>query len=70
MKACPERALSLSRCSVEGTADWLLDLGPEGGERGGKLVAEDVPEEVAANARSFMGLYLAPLLERAREAAE
>ena len=70
MKACPERALSLSRCSVEGTADWLLDLGPERGVRGGEVVAEGAPEDVAANARSFTGQYLAPLLERAKEAAE
>ncbi len=52
------------------TADWVIDLGPEGGVRGGEIVVEGTPEEVAANARSFTGHYLAPLLERAREAAE
>jgi excinuclease ABC subunit A len=52
------------------TADWILDLGPEGGVRGGEIVAEGTPEDVAANARSFTGRYLAPLLERGREAAE
>jgi len=51
-------------------ADWIIDLGPEGGVRGGEIVAEGTPEQVAVNARSFTGLYLKPLLERAREAAE
>ncbi|MBS0481234.1 MAG: excinuclease ABC subunit UvrA [Proteobacteria bacterium] len=44
------------------TADWILDLGPEGGVRGGELVAEGTPEAVAANVRSFTGRYLQPLL--------
>jgi excinuclease ABC subunit A len=52
------------------TADWIVDLGPEGGVRGGEIVAEGTPEAVAANPRSFTGQYLAPLLERAKEAAE
>ena len=52
------------------TADWIIDLGPEGGVRGGEIVAEGTPEDVAGNARSFTGHYLAPLLERARAAAE
>ena len=47
-------------------ADWLIDLGPEGGVRGGEIVAEGTPEQVAANPRSFTGQYLAPLLERAK----
>jgi excinuclease ABC subunit A len=51
-------------------ADWLIDLGPEGGVRGGEVVAEGTPEDVAANPRSFTGHYLAPLLDRARVAAE
>jgi len=51
-------------------ADWLIDLGPEGGVRGGEIVAEGTPEQVAANVRSFTGQYLAPLLERGRMAAE
>ena len=46
------------------TADWVLDLGPEGGVRGGELVAEGTPEQVAAHARSFTGHYLKPLLAR------
>ncbi len=47
------------------TADWVLDLGPEGGVRGGEVVAEGTPEQVAANARSFTGGYLKELLARA-----
>ncbi|MBX9898836.1 MAG: excinuclease ABC subunit UvrA, partial [Qipengyuania sp.] len=47
------------------TADWVLDLGPEGGVRGGEVVAEGVPEKVALNGRSFTGHYLRPLLNRA-----
>ncbi|MCC6942564.1 MAG: hypothetical protein IT551_13275, partial [Novosphingobium sp.] len=46
------------------TADWIIDLGPEGGVRGGEIVAEGTPEVVAKNARSFTGHYLAPLLVR------
>ena len=52
------------------TADWILDLGPEGGVRGGEIVAEGTPEQIAREPRSFTGAYLAPMLERAREAAE
>ena len=52
------------------TADWIVDLGPEGGVRGGEIVAEGTPEQVAANPRSFTGHYLAPLLERARAQSE
>jgi excinuclease ABC subunit A len=44
------------------TADWIIDLGPEGGPRGGEIVAEGPPEVVAANPRSFTGHFLAPLL--------
>ncbi len=46
------------------TADWILDLGPEGGVRGGEIVAEGTPEQVAANANSFTGGYLKALLAR------
>ncbi|MDE2404148.1 MAG: excinuclease ABC subunit UvrA [Sphingomonadales bacterium] len=46
------------------TADWILDLGPEGGVRGGELVAEGTPEDVAGNPASFTGAYLRPLLAR------
>jgi excinuclease ABC subunit A len=44
------------------TADWLIDLGPEGGDAGGTLVAQGTPEEVAADPASYTGQYLAPLL--------
>ncbi len=47
------------------TADWIIDLGPEGGVKGGEIVAEGTPEQVAANERSFTGQYLKPMLERA-----
>ena len=45
------------------TADWVLDLGPEGGVKGGEIVAEGTPEVVAAEPRSFTGRYLAGLLK-------
>ncbi|MCZ8369176.1 MAG: excinuclease ABC subunit UvrA [Porphyrobacter sp.] len=46
------------------TADWIIDLGPEGGVRGGEIVAEGTPEKVVKEPRSFTGQYLAPLLLR------
>ncbi|MDZ4097682.1 MAG: excinuclease ABC subunit A, partial [Methylophilaceae bacterium] len=46
------------------TADWIIDLGPEGGVRGGEIVAEGTPEKVVKEPRSFTGRYLAPLLGR------
>ncbi|WP_373928537.1 excinuclease ABC subunit UvrA [Sphingomonas aerolata] len=46
------------------TADWVLDLGPEGGVKGGEIVAEGTPEKVAKAKGSFTGKYLAPLLEK------
>ena len=44
------------------TADWVIDLGPEGGEGGGRIVAEGPPEAVAANPESFTGRFLAKVL--------
>jgi len=44
------------------TADWIIDLGPEGGERGGRIVAQGTPEQVAAVAGSATGEYLAHVL--------
>ncbi|WP_137291969.1 excinuclease ABC subunit UvrA [Nocardioides dongxiaopingii] len=44
------------------TADWLVDMGPEGGSRGGTVVAEGTPEDVAGNPESYTGQFLAPLL--------
>ncbi|MCX7888984.1 MAG: excinuclease ABC subunit UvrA [Rhodobacteraceae bacterium] len=53
------------------TADWIIDIGPEGGDGGGEIVATGTPEEVAKNPRSHTGRYLAPLLApRPRVAAE
>jgi excinuclease ABC subunit A len=49
------------------TADWVIDLGPEGGDAGGRLVASGTPEQVAENASSFTGQYLRPLLARSGE---
>jgi excinuclease ABC subunit A len=46
------------------TADWIIDLGPEGGARGGTIIATGTPEEVAANPASYTGQYLRPLLDR------
>ncbi|MGZ5267716.1 MAG: excinuclease ABC subunit UvrA, partial [Caldimonas sp.] len=44
------------------TADWVVDMGPEGGAGGGQVVAEGTPEQVAANPASYTGRYLKPLL--------
>ncbi len=52
-----EHNLDVIKC-----ADWLIDLGPEGGEGGGQIVASGTPEEVAADAHSHTGAYLRPLL--------
>ncbi|MFN3725711.1 MAG: excinuclease ABC subunit UvrA [Allosphingosinicella sp.] len=46
------------------TADWIIDLGPEGGDKGGEIVAEGTPEQVAKEPRSYTGHYLAPLLTK------
>ncbi|MEX6428381.1 excinuclease ABC subunit UvrA [Ferrimicrobium acidiphilum] len=47
------------------TADYLIDLGPDGGDRGGQLLMTGTPEEVASSSVSYTGQFLAPLLERA-----
>jgi len=47
------------------TADWIIDLGPEGGSGGGRLVAEGTPEDIAATTGSFTGQYLKPILAAA-----
>ena len=44
------------------TADWIIDIGPEGGEGGGKIVGIGTPEDLAKNKTSFTGEYLKPLL--------
>ena len=45
------------------TADWLIDLGPEGGSGGGQIIATGAPEDVAKNKRSHTGQFLAPMLK-------
>ncbi|MFZ0790091.1 MAG: excinuclease ABC subunit UvrA, partial [Chromatiaceae bacterium] len=46
------------------TADWVIDLGPEGGDKGGEVIAVGTPEQIAADSRSHTGRFLKPLLER------
>ena len=57
-----EHNLDLIKC-----ADYIIDLGPEGGNAGGRVIAEGTPEQVAATAASFTGQYLAPLLGQQKE---
>ena len=52
------------------SADWLIDMGPEGGSGGGTVVAEGTPEMVAANPNSFTGEFLRPVLELPAMAAD
>ncbi|TNE39604.1 MAG: excinuclease ABC subunit UvrA [Sphingomonadales bacterium] len=51
------------------TADWIIDLGPEGGVKGGEIIATGTPEEVVKEPRSYTGKYLKPLLERPKAVA-
>jgi len=60
-----EHNLDVIRCS-----DWLVDLGPEGGDRGGELIAVGTPEAVAQVAASYTGKYLAKVLEQHPPSAE
>ncbi|EKD43719.1 MAG: Excinuclease ABC subunit A [uncultured bacterium] len=53
-----EHNLDVIKC-----ADWIIDLGPEGGDKGGELVADGTPEEVARKGRSFTGHYLKRVLK-------
>jgi excinuclease ABC subunit A len=50
------------------TADWVIDLGPEGGDKGGEIVAEGTPEQVAQEPRSYTGAYLKELLAKSARA--
>ena len=59
-----EHNLDVIKC-----ADWLIDLGPEGGEGGGRIVACGTPETVAAQSESHTGAYLQAMLAAARPAA-
>ena len=54
-----EHNLEMIKC-----ADWIIDLGPEGGGRGGELVGAGAPEEIIGIAKSYTGKYLRPLLEK------
>jgi excinuclease ABC subunit A len=56
-----EHNLDVIKC-----ADWIIDLGPEGGDRGGRIVASGTPETIAAHATSYTGKYLKPLLAARR----
>jgi excinuclease ABC subunit A len=50
------------------TSDWVIDMGPEGGSRGGMVISEGTPEQIAADADSYTGQFLAPLLATGRTA--
>ncbi|GAX43053.1 excinuclease ABC subunit A [Tolypothrix sp. NIES-4075] len=54
-----EHNLDVIRCS-----DWLIDLGPEGGDKGGEIIAAGTPEEVAKNPKSYTGQYLQQVLQQ------
>jgi excinuclease ABC subunit A len=60
-----EHNLDLVSC-----CDWVIDMGPEGGENGGRIVVEGSPEDVAAHAESHTGRFLALVLDAARRQAE
>ncbi len=51
------------------TADWVIDLGPEGGDGGGEIVAAGTPEDIVKVERSYTGRFLAPVLDRGKQAA-
>jgi excinuclease ABC subunit A len=46
------------------TADWIIDLGPEGGDGGGQVIAQGTPEQIAQNQASYTGRYLKTALDR------
>ncbi|MFM6989479.1 MAG: hypothetical protein ACKOXG_12580, partial [Arenimonas sp.] len=50
------------------TADWIVDLGPEGGHRGGQIIAQGTPEQVAEMPESHTGRFLKPLLKKKKRA--
>ena len=54
--------MRLHNLGVIKTADWVIDMGPEGGAGGGTVVGVGTPEDIADNAASHTGLYLARLL--------
>ena len=52
------------------TADWLIDMGPEGGEGGGNILVTGTPEQIAATSGSYTGQYLGPIMARDRQRAD
>ena len=58
-------AFHIARMAMVKVADWIIDLGPLGGYRGGQLIAEGTPEQVAEDPNSFTGQYLKKVLEEA-----
>jgi len=52
------------------TADWIIDLGPEGGDKGGEIIASGTPEQVARVTRSYTGQYLKAMLESQKQTVE
>ncbi|MBA3922215.1 MAG: excinuclease ABC subunit A, partial [Nostocaceae cyanobacterium] len=54
-----EHNLDVIRC-----CDWVIDMGPEGGDKGGEVIAVGTPEQVAANKRSYTGQYLKQVLKQ------
>lgn len=54
-----EHNLDLVKC-----ADYVIDIGPEGGKKGGEIIAKGTPEQIAANPKSYTGKYLKKILER------
>jgi excinuclease ABC subunit A len=60
-----EHNLDVIRCS-----DWVIDLGPEGGDKGGEIIATGTPELVAKNPRSYTGQYLKQVLQKYQAAKE
>ena len=52
------------------TADYIIDIGPEGGDQGGTVIAEGTPEEVSQNPASYTGQYVAKYLQPAESASE
>ena len=49
------------------TADYLIDMGPEGGDRGGLVVAKGTPEEVSENPDSYTGMYVKKMLKKYKD---
>ena len=58
-----EHNLDVIKC-----ADWIIDVGPEGGDKGGRIIATGTPEQVAQTKASYTGQYLGKVLGRGRAA--